>query len=159
MPVTSAPTGAAMGFELPRFDGPLAAFRPGGDRDVDEPIYMGGDLHATHPEAPDQYPDRRRDPTLDNATITFAGPERESLGTTSVEGIWCLALPTELLDSSSCFMLCDGEDRLRIWLLLPPAEAMLGVAHLWLPAVPRPCGEGRRPSTGSSLCSGHESRR
>ena len=76
------------------------------------------------------------DPGLVEARIVLAEPEEESLEVNAVEGLWCLALFGDQVDSAHYFALWDTEDRMRIWLFLPPVRPMIGLAHLWLRSVP-----------------------
>jgi hypothetical protein len=138
---------AILGLELPPFDGPLVAFDPAPEGAPGDPVYLGGDLHRVHPAASQRYPGPRRDDSLDAARITLSDCENEDLETTAVEGIWCLALHGDLVDSAPYFTLWDTAGRMRIWLLLPPARLMIDIAHLWLPSVPPPPGS---PGFGSS---------
>lgn len=41
----------------------------------------------------------------------------------------------ETLNSASYFEVLGAEMRLRSWLLLPPAGLLIGISHLWFPAV------------------------
>jgi hypothetical protein len=47
------------------------------------------------------------------------------------DGIWCLRLGPGRGEEGSYFVLRDGKDRIRIWLLLPPPKSMLGLGRLW----------------------------
>jgi hypothetical protein len=125
-----------MGLDLPVFEGPLCAFQIGEASGVGVPIYLGGDLHGVHPEGGDVPFGPGRDPSLDSARITVDDHEHEPVGVTAVEGIWCLALPEGLYYSAPYFSIIDARGRLRAWLFLPPAHAMIGMAHLWFPQVP-----------------------
>lgn len=129
---------AELGLALPSFEGPLHAFAIGGELGPDGPFFLGGDLHATHPEARGRGTSSRRDPSLDSATIILTDYENETLQVSAVEGVWCLALPEDHVDPAPYFSLTDSEGRIRTWLLLPPPFLMLGIAHLWLPSVPPP---------------------
>jgi hypothetical protein len=126
---------ASLGLELPVFDGPLTALVLGGGRG---PILLGGDLHAVHPESPDPPPPQEGDASLDAATVILDDQEHPPLKTAAVDGVWCLALPDDLLKSAPYLALWDTEGRLRAWLLLPPAAAMIGIGHFWLPQVKPP---------------------
>jgi hypothetical protein len=128
----------ALGVELPPFAGPLVVFDPADQHGPGDPIYLGGDLHAVHPDAPGDPGPREPDPSLDNATLTFGDIPHPWPEAVAVEGIWCVVLEGELTDLSPFFMLWDDLGRLRTWLLLPPASAMIGEGHLWLPSVPPP---------------------
>jgi hypothetical protein len=125
---------ASLGLDLPVFEGPLSAFVLEGGRG---PILLGGDLHAVHPESANP-PAGDRDRSLDAATVIVDDQEHPPLKTAAVEGIWCLALPDDLLDSAPYFTLWDTEGRLRAWLLLPAAAAMIGIGHFWLPQIKPP---------------------
>jgi hypothetical protein len=126
--------------ELPPFDGPLVACDPAPGGAPGGPVYLGGDLHRIHPEAVVDRPDRRRDESLDEARIVLAERGEESLEVNAVEGVWCLSLFGDQVESTHYFALWDTEDRMRIWLFLPPARLMIGLAHLWLRSVPPPLG-------------------
>jgi hypothetical protein len=126
---------ASLGLDLSVFDGPLTAFTLGGER---RPILLGGDLHAVHPETADLLPPQERDGSLNAATVILDEQEHPPLKTAAIEGIWCLALPDDLLDSAPYLAIWDTEGRLRAWLLLPPARAMIGIGHFWLPQVKPP---------------------
>jgi hypothetical protein len=130
------------GLELPHLDGPLVAFDPAQESAPGDPVYLGGDLHRVHSDASERYPGRCRDGSLDEARVVFSDYEHENLEVTAVEGVWCLALHDDLVDSAPYFTLWDTEGRMRTWLLLPPARTMIGIAHLWLPSVPPPPGCG-----------------
>jgi hypothetical protein len=127
---------ARLGLELPIFPGPLIAFDPAERRSPGDPIYLGGDLHAAHPGTSAGRRAGRHDRSLDAAEITLADFEHPTLETVAVEGIWCLALRGGLLESAPYLAISDSEGRRRTWILLPPALSMIGLAHLWLPAVP-----------------------
>lgn len=124
--------------ELPPFDAPLVAFDPAPGGAPGGPVYLGGDLHRVHPGAAGRDPGRVRDESLDEARIALFDREDEELETTAVEGVWCLALHGELVDSAPYLTLRDTEGRLRTWLILPPARTMIGIAHLWLAHIPPP---------------------
>jgi hypothetical protein len=130
----------ALGLELPQFDSPLDAFELGSDRRPGEPIYLGGDLHAVHPAAVDQGRRGRRDPSMDSARVIIDDLERPAIETIAVEGIWCVGVVGELLDSAPYFTLWDTEGRIRAWLVLPPPRMMVGLGHFWLPRVDPPAG-------------------
>jgi hypothetical protein len=130
----------SLGIELPLFEGPLTAFVMGDEQGPGDPIYLGGDLHAVHPEATGRFPDRERDRSLDAATVVIDDQLGAGVETTAAEGIWCLALRAELLDSALYFMLWDTEGRTRAWLVIPPPRQMIGAGDLWLPSVPPPSG-------------------
>jgi hypothetical protein len=91
---------AIRGLEGPPFDRPLVAFDPAPDGAPGDPVYLGGDLHRVRPEVSDHYPGRRRDRTLDRARIALYGHQHENHEVTAVEGVWCLALHGDLVDSA-----------------------------------------------------------
>jgi hypothetical protein len=126
--------------DLPPFDGPLVAFDPAPGGAVGGPVYLGGDLHRIHPDAVEQRLERRRDESLDGARIVLGERGRETFEVTAVDGVWCLAIYGEEVDSAPRLTLWDTEGRMRVRLLLPPARLMVGLAHLWFPAVPPPLG-------------------
>jgi hypothetical protein len=126
---------ASLGLELPVLEGPLTAFVLGTEPG---PVFLGGDLHAVHPDTADPLPVDGRDGSLDAATVILDDQEHPPLRTAAVEGVWCLALPDDLLDSAPYLALWDTEGRLRAWLLLPPASAMIGIGHFWLAQVDPP---------------------
>lgn len=132
---------ARLGLELPLFEGPLDAFVPVGERGPGDPVYLGGDLHAVHPDAADRRPGREHDHSLDSARISLSDYENEGLEATAIEGIWCMCLEADLVDSGPYFTIIDSEARLRTWLLIPPARLMVGIGHFWLPSV--------QPASGS----------
>jgi hypothetical protein len=141
---------ARLGVELPPFPGPLVAFDPAEERSHGDPIYLGGDLHAVHPEARIQRPGADLDHTLDAAEIVITNFEHEPVETMAVEGVWCLALQGPILDSAPYLAITDTEGLHRTWILLPPPLRMIGIGHYWLPAVapaagiaPRRRGPGR----------------
>jgi hypothetical protein len=127
-----------LGIPLPVFDGPLRAFQVGAEPGVEAPVYLGGDLHAVHPEARARPAAGGRDRSLDSATITIDDHEHETVAATAVEGIWCLTLPEALSHSALYLIVWDTEGRPRVWILLAPARMMIGTAHVWLPQVPPP---------------------
>jgi hypothetical protein len=141
---------ASLGLDLPVFEGPLTAFVLGGGAG---PILLGGDLHAVHPDSADPPPAGERDGSLDAATVIVDDQEHPPLKIVAVEGIWCLSLPDDLLDSAPYFALWDTEGRLRAWLLLPPPRTMIGIGHFWLPQVKPP------PDTPGATGSGSDRRR
>jgi hypothetical protein len=130
---------ARLGLELPLFVGPIDAFRIGEEPRPEDPIYLGGDLQAIHPDTVDRRP-AGRDPSLDAATVTIDDQEHPSMQAVAVEGIWCLLLRENLVDSAPYLMIHDTEGRLRTWLLLPPAHLMIGIGHFWLPQIKPPSG-------------------
>jgi hypothetical protein len=137
--------GASLDLELAPFAGPLTAFVLGGE---DGPILLGGDLHAIHPETADPRPPGEPDHSLDSATLIIDDLEQPPVETAAVDGIWCLALPDGLLDSAPYLALWDTEGRLRAWLLLPQANRMIGIGHLWLPQVKPPPDSSDGTPTG-----------
>jgi hypothetical protein len=121
------------------FDGPLVVFEPASGARPGGPIYLGGDLHAVHPRAAPEGETRPRDATLEAAMLFFFPTgQGETIESVATCGVWCLALHDEQRDSFFFLLLRDGELRVRAWLLLWPARAMLGRGHLWLPSVPPP---------------------
>ncbi|MCW2980614.1 MAG: hypothetical protein JWO14_2341 [Solirubrobacterales bacterium] len=90
------------GLDPPRFDGPLQAFdmAPDSEKGIARTIYLGGDLHAVHPDASERRPRPERDDSLDAATITFDDLEQEKVEAVAVAGIWCLVLRGEQVDSA-----------------------------------------------------------
>lgn len=129
---------ALLGLELPPFEGPLIAFGPGGKGAPGDPIYLGGDLHAVHPDAADRRPGRRRDHFLERARVAIRADECGIVEDTAVEGVWCLALHGEFADAAPYLSILDTGGRMRACLLLPPARLMVGIGHFWLPSVPPP---------------------
>jgi hypothetical protein len=125
-----------LGVELPPLEGPLVAFQLDGHRGADDPVFLGGDLHAAHPSLYRPAAGAGRDPTLDNAIVTIADHEHEMLDLPAVEGLWCTRIEGERLPAAPYFSLTDSEGRIRAWLLLPPPRLMVGIAHFWLPSVP-----------------------
>jgi hypothetical protein len=129
---------AIAGLDLPPFDGPLVAFDPAPEGAPGRPVYLGGDLHGTHLDAAEQWPERRRDESLDEARIVLGERERENFEVTAVDGVWCLAIYGEEVESALRLTLWDTEGRMRTRLLLPPARLMIGLAHFWFHSVPPP---------------------
>jgi hypothetical protein len=129
---------AWLGVELPLFDGPLVAFQLDGHRGADDPVFLGGDLHAVHPraETPTARPDRDR--SLDSAIVSLTDHEHEVLDIATVEGVWCTRVEGSRIPAAPYLSVMDSEGRIRAWLLLPPPRLMIGIAHFWLPAVPPP---------------------
>lgn len=127
-----------LGIELPVFEGPLRAFQVGAEPGAEAPVFLGGDLHAVHPEARGRRAAGDRDRSLDSAVVTIDDHEHDTLEVTAVEGIWCLALPETLSLSALYLIVWDTEGRPRVWTLLAPARMMIGLAHVWLPQVPPP---------------------
>jgi hypothetical protein len=125
-----------LGIAPPVFEGPLCAFQIGEEPGAEAPVFLGGDLHAVHPEARARRAADDRDRSLDSAKITIDDHEHETAEASAVEGIWCLALPEALSRSAPHLIVWDTEGRPRVWLLLAPARMMIGVAHAWLPQVP-----------------------
>jgi hypothetical protein len=123
--------------DLPPFRGPLEAFDPVPGRSSSDPVYLGGDLHAVHPDGgdPDGTPSDP-DESLDQATITLLDGEGWALDIQAIEGIWCTRLEGAALECAPYLSLADSEGRIRTWLLLPPPHLMLGIGHYWLPSVP-----------------------
>jgi hypothetical protein len=72
---------------------------------------------------------------LDGASISLTNQEHGDLEVRAVEGLWCVAVDGDLVNSATTFTLWDTEGRPRVWLLLPPARKMVGIGHLWLPSV------------------------
>jgi hypothetical protein len=126
----------ALGVPLPPLQGPLVAFQLDGHRSAEDPVFLGGDLQAVHPDAGPASWRAGRDATLDNAIVTLTDHENESLELAAVEGIWCAALSGERLPAAPYLSITDSDGSVRIWLLLPPPRLMVGIAHLWLPSVP-----------------------
>jgi hypothetical protein len=125
-----------LGVELPPLIGPLVAFQLDGHSGDGDPVVLGGDLQAVHPDA---VPPSRRsahDPALDNAIVTLTDHENETLELAAVEGIWCTVISGARLPAAPYFSLTDSTGAIRTWLLLPPPRLMVGIAHLWLPSVP-----------------------
>jgi hypothetical protein len=154
----SVPPFAVPGPGQPEFDGPLCAFQVGADSVSGATVSLGGDLHAVHPETRDAGTGTLRDPTLDGATVILDDLEHPASESLAVEGIWCLALGADRIDSAPYFTIWDTEGRIRTWLILPPLRQMIGIAHHWLPRVPlRKDPAGRRrgpispPSDGSEM--------
>ena len=133
--------------DLPPLKGPLVAFALGEKGEPDRPVFLGGDLNAVHPDADERHR-HPRDPTLDAATITLTDLEDEPLETGAVEGIWCIRLDDDRLDAAPYLSIHDTDGRIRTWLILPPPRLMVGLAHLWLPAVPPIPGEAGDGSPG-----------
>lgn len=129
---------ARLGLELPPFPGPLVAFDPADERSPGDPVYLGGDLHAVHPETPAGPQPPRQDPSLDVATVSLTDFDHPPLETAAVDGIWCLAIEGGLLDAAPYLSISDSDGRLRTLILLPPAGSMIGLVHLWLPVVAPP---------------------
>jgi hypothetical protein len=129
-----------LGVELPPFRGPLVAFAIGEEGAPERPVFLGGDLHAVHPEADPRH-HHPHDPTLDAATITLTDLEEEPLETWAVEGIWCIRLDDDRLDAAPYLSIHDTDGRIRTWLILPPPRLMVGLGHFWLPSVPPSAGD------------------
>lgn len=126
-----------LGVELPLFDGPLVAFQIDGRRGGDDPVFLGGDLHAVHRRSGAAC-DSPRDPSLDSAIVTLSDHENEMSDIAAIEGVWCTRISGERLPAAPYLNLTDSEGRIRAWLLLPPPRLMVGIAHFWLPSVPPP---------------------
>lgn len=127
-----------LGIGLPAFSGPLVAFDPAPECSSGDPVYLGGDLHAVHPDARDPGARPGRDDSLDRATITVLDGEGWLLDVPATEGVWCTRVEDDHLECVPYFSITDGRGRLRTWCILPPARTMIGIAHLWLPSVPPP---------------------
>ena len=125
-----------MGVDLPPFSGPLVAFDPAPARSPGDPVYLGGDLHAAHPETAKPGAAGERDKSLDEAVITLAAGPIWLLDTQAIHGIWCVRLEEEQLKCAPYFSIRDGDGQMRTWLLLPRPQDMLDTAHLWLRRVP-----------------------
>lgn len=133
-----------LGVDLPPFWGPLVAFDPARERSPADPVYLGGDLHAVHPVAREPGAPPDRDGSLDLATIALLDGEGWLLDIAATDGVWCTRLEGAALDCAPYFSVTDGQGRLRTWLILPPARTMIGIAHLWLGAVPAADPRSRR---------------
>jgi hypothetical protein len=129
---------AHLGVPLPPFEGPLVAFQLDGHRGAEDPVYLGGDLHAVHPRAGSPATTAERDHSLDSAIITLSSHDQEMHDLAAVEGVWCGQIEGERLPAAPYLSLTDTEGRMRAWLLLPPPRLMVGIAHFWLPSVPGP---------------------
>jgi hypothetical protein len=129
---------ASLGVELPPFPGPLVAFQLDDHRSEHDPVFFGGDLQEIHPRAGGPASPADRDPSLDFATISLFGHEHLPLETSTLEGIWCVRIDGERLRGAPYLSIVDSEGRTRAWLLLPPPQLMVGIAHFWLPSVPPP---------------------
>lgn len=125
----------ALGLLLPPFTGPLVAFDPAEGRSCGDPVCLGGDLHAVHPESRSP-PPVERDASLDAATITLSDFEHEAIEATAVDGIWCIAIRGDALHSAPYLAIFDTDGRLRVWSLLPSAPLLIGSSHHWLPRIP-----------------------
>ena len=125
-----------LGVDLPPFRGPLQAFDPAPARSPGDPVYLGGDLHAVHPDSSGPGAPPGRDESLDQATISLLDGEGWVLDIQAIEGVWCARLAGTAVECAPYFLLTDSDGRNRSWLILPPAKLMLGVAHYWLPSVP-----------------------
>jgi hypothetical protein len=124
-----------LGVDLPAFEGPLVAFDPAPRRSPGDPVYLGGDLHAVHPDGHDPGGPPDRDPSLDQAAINLFDGEDLQLEIAAIDGVWCTRLEGSALECAPYLSLTDGRGRRRAWLILPPAPTMIGIAHLWLPRV------------------------
>lgn len=127
-----------LGVDLPPFRGPLVAFDPVLDRSSGDPVYLGGDLHAVHPDTREPDPPPDRDDSLDQAVITLSDGAGWQLSIAAAEGVWCTRLEGAALERAPYFALTDARGRLRNRLLLPPPRLMIGIAHFWLCSVPQP---------------------
>jgi hypothetical protein len=141
-PLLTAAVPEMAGLELPPFDGPLVAFDPAPQGAPGRPVYLGGDLHRVHPDVAEPGFGQCLDGSLDEARIVLGEREQENLEVTAVDGVWCMALYGEQVDSAPYLTLWDTEGRMRTRILLPPARLMIGLAHFWLPSVPPPPGLG-----------------
>ena len=135
---------AELEVDLPPFEGPLVAFGAQGRRAPEEPVYLGGDLHAVHPESRAGRAGQALDRSLDAAEITITNFEHPAVVTSAREGLWCLALTGPILETAPYLGITDGEGRRRTWILLPMPPQMIGMGHYWLPAVP-PLAESAPP--------------
>jgi len=135
---------ASLEVELPPFEGPLVAFGDGGPQHPDAAVYLGGDLHAVHPEARAARGTQPLDPSLGAAQIEITNFEHPAVVTSAREGLWCLALTGPILGTAPYLGITDGEGRRRTWILLPMPPQMIGMGHYWLPAVP-PLAESAPP--------------
>jgi hypothetical protein len=133
-----------LGADLPPFRGPLVAFDPAPEHDPRDPVYLGGDLQAVHPDAREPRPRPGRDDSLDRATITLLDGEGWLLDIPATEGVWCTRVEGAHLDCAPYLAITDGRGRLRTWLVLPPPRTMIGIAHLWLGAIPKAPLRSRR---------------
>ena len=138
----------SLGVEMPPFEGPLVAFRLDGHQAHDDPVFLGGDLHAVHPGAA-RPAAARRDISLDFATISLIDHEHRPLDVPATQGIWCTRIVGERLPAAPYLSIHDSEGRPRAWLLLPPPRLMVGIAHFWLPKVPAPDDRGPRELPGA----------
>jgi len=135
---------AHLGVELPLFDAPLVAFQLDGHRSTEDPVFLGGDLHATHPRAAGSTTTAaERDPSLDFATITLIDHDHPPLDVPATAGVWCTRVEGDRLAPAPYLSINDSDGRILIWLLLPPPRLMVGIAHHWLTRVPSLPG-GRR---------------
>jgi hypothetical protein len=132
-----------LGVDLPPFRGPLVAFDPAPVRSPGDPVYLGGDLHAVHPDVAAPGTAAQLDESLDRAAISFIDGEGRTLETHAVEGVWCARLDGAALDCAPYLALRDTLGRMRTWILLARPEAMIDIAHLWLPRVPAATRPGR----------------
>ena len=123
---------------LPVFESPLTTFQLGGIPREGDPLYLGGDLNAVHPDAAAHHPRARHDPTLEAATVRLYDQVHPAIETTADHGIWCLPLTEGRADTAPILSILDSTDRLRAWILLPKPRQMIGLGHFWLPAVPPP---------------------
>jgi hypothetical protein len=129
-----------LGVDLLPFRGPLVAFVPVPERRAGDAVFLGGDLHAVHPDTRGPGARSGRDESLDLATVTLCDGEGRQLDIRATEGVWCTRLEGAALECAPYFRITDALGRLRCWLILPPARMMIGIAQLWLPRVPKPPG-------------------
>lgn len=54
----------------------------------------------------------------------------------AIAGVWLLAPAPDLTVFPLIFSIEDTSGRLRLWMFMPPLEAMVGRGHLWLSKVP-----------------------
>ena len=125
-----------LGVDLPPFRGPLEAFDPAPERSSGDPVYLGGDLHAVHPDSRARGALPGRDETLDLATVSLLDGEGWQLDVPATQGVWCTRLEGPVLQCAPYFSLTDSDARIRAWLILPPPPLMIGIGRLWLPAIP-----------------------
>ena len=128
----------ALGIEMPPFTGPLVAFQLDGARGAEDPVYLGGDLHAVHTRAGSAASSGERDASLDFATVTVTDHEQRPLDVAALEGVWCTRFKGARLAAALYLSVIDSEGRTRAWLLLPPPRLMVGIAHFWLPRLKPP---------------------
>ena len=80
---------------------------------------------------------RGEDGSLDQARISVVAPQL-GLGAEAeaVEGVWIMPLTSRLSGADLSVLFVDAERRVRVWLLLPPPDSIVGMGRDWLPAVP-----------------------